>query len=181
MTAEEKKSVLALARSAVEAAARGEPPPEIPDEEILRKENGAFVTLKSKGRLRGCIGHFTGLGSLGKTILAMAGEAALHDSRFIPVNPEELPGLTIEVSVLSSMKRCLAEQVEPGIHGLYVRQGFRAGTLLPQVAAEEGWNREQFLSHTCIKAGLPPEAWRNKETEISVYTAEVITEEKERK
>ncbi len=93
------------------------------------------------------------------------------------MTPEELPGITVEVSVLSSMEPIEAEQIIPGIHGLYVRRGFRSGTLLPQVAFEEGWDRETFLAHTCLKASLPPDAWLDPATELLAYTAEVIREE----
>ncbi len=106
----------------------------------------------------------------------MAREATLSDPRFIPVSPDEIKNVTIEISVLSPMERIDANDVLPGIHGLYIRRGSRAGTLLPQVAREEGWNRETFLKHTCLKAGLPPDAYMEKGTEILSYTAEVFSE-----
>jgi len=178
MTDYEKNVLLSLARRAVVAAASGEQLPDLPEDDICRMPGGAFVTLKTDGRLRGCIGHFTGTGTLGSTVIAMAREAAVSDPRFIPVSPEEVDDLTIEISVLSPMERILAEDVVPGKHGLYIRQGSRAGTLLPQVALEEGWNREAFLSHTCMKAGLSPDAYTRSGTEIFAYTAEVFSENK---
>lgn len=177
MTEQERIAVLSLARRSVHAAVMGEPPPPVDQGELMSSEGGAFVTLKIRGMLRGCIGHFNGIGSLGETVRAMAREASLGDPRFMPVQPEELGEITVEVSVLSPMKRISAEDVIPGTHGLYIRKGSRAGTLLPQVASEEGWNREQFLEHTCLKAGLPPAAWLDLETEIFAYTAEVVREE----
>ncbi|MCD6588688.1 MAG: AmmeMemoRadiSam system protein A [Candidatus Fermentibacteraceae bacterium] len=181
MTDYEKSVLLSLARRSVMAAASGEQPPDLPEDEVCRIAGGAFVTLKTDGRLRGCIGHFTGTGTLGSTVIAMAREAAVSDPRFIPVSPEEVDELTVEISVLSPMKRIQAEDVVPGKHGLYIRQGSRAGTLLPQVAQEEGWNRETFLSHTCMKAGLAPDAYTKSGTEIFAYTAEVFSENKKRK
>lgn len=176
MTEQERIEVLELARHSVEAAARGESPPELASARILNSQGGAFVTLKINGRLRGCIGHFNGIGTLGETIRAMAREAALGDPRFMPLQPHELESITIEVSVLSPMTRISPDDVVPGVHGLYIRRGSRAGTLLPQVASEENWERQQFLSHTCMKAGLPSDAWLDRETEIYAYTAEVFGE-----
>jgi len=176
MTDIEKRVLLSLARLSVEAAAAGSAPPGIPADEICGIQGGAFVTLKLNGRLRGCIGHFTGLGSLGATVRAMAREAALADPRFVQVSPSEVKKLVIEISVLSPMHRIDPDDVIPGIHGLYIRRGARAGTLLPQVAVEEGWDRSTFLAHTCLKAGLHSEAYLEKETEILAYTAEVFRE-----
>lgn len=176
MTVYEKRILLNLARRSVQAAASGETAPELPNEGICDVSGGAFVTLKAGGRLRGCIGHFTGLGTLGATVRAMAREAAVSDPRFLPVSPGEVENLTIEISVLSPMVSIKADDVLPGTHGLYIRRGSRAGTLLPQVASEEGWDRETFLAHTCMKAGLSPKAFLEKETEILAYTAEVFSE-----
>jgi AmmeMemoRadiSam system protein A len=181
MNQEERKALLILARLSVEAAVRSDRPPVIPDGEFFKEKRGAFVTLKIGGMLRGCIGHFTGIGTLGETIRAMAREAALGDPRFIPVSVKEVDTLVIEVSVLSPMERITAVDVIPGTHGLYVRKGMRTGTLLPQVALEEDWDRETFLSHTCMKAGLPPKAWLDPETELFAYTADVFSENKEMK
>ena len=183
MVAEDRKKLLELARAAVKAAAFRELPPEIPPGDVFGKSGGAFVTLKKNGRLRGCIGHFSGLWTLGETVRAMAREAAVGDPRFHPVEPDEVDELAIEISVLSPMERISPEDVIPGFHGLYVRRGSYGGTLLPQVASEEGWDRETFLEHTCLKAGLSPGAWLDPRTEILSYTAEVFSElsEKEMK
>jgi AmmeMemoRadiSam system protein A len=177
----DRKALLSLASLSVEAAANGDVPPQIPDDEVFSKQGGAFVTLKLNGRLRGCIGHFTGLGSLGETVRVMAREAAISDPRFAEVSPGEAKRLVIEISVLSPMQRIDPEDVIPGIHGLYIRKGTRAGTLLPQVAVEEGWDRKTFLAHTCLKAGLHSEAYTEKGTEILAYTAEVFREESNEK
>ncbi len=176
MTQSEKNILLDLARDAVVSAVEETSSPEVPTEGICAIQGGAFVTLKINNRLRGCIGHFSGLGSLGKTIVSMAREAAVGDPRFFPLLPEEIKNISIEISVLSPMERIQVDDVQPGTHGLYVRKGLKAGTLLPQVASEEGWGRTTFLAHTCLKAGLPPEAYMDDETEIFAYTAEVFGE-----
>ena len=176
----ERNLLLELARHAVACAASGGTPPVPGSDAVFGIKSGAFVTLKRNGMLRGCIGSFTGTGSLGETIVAMAGAAATGDPRFRPVTPSEADSLTIQISVLSEMRPALASEVIPGVHGVYVRRGRRAGTLLPQVAKEEGWDRETLLSHSCLKAGLPPDAWKHDDTEILVYTAEVFPEPEER-
>ena len=176
-TDRERAIMLKLARDAAAAAAGGDRPPEIPDEECLKGGGGVFVTLKKEGRLRGCIGHFTGIGSVGDTIAAMAASAAVQDPRFPPVGPEEVKDLSISISLLSPMVSTDPGDVQPGVHGLYVKRGNRGGTLLPQVADEQGWDRETFLAHTCMKAGLPPNSWKDEGTEILTYTAEVFGED----
>lgn len=172
----DRKSILDLARRTVEAAASGEALPTVPDEEVFGREGGAFVTLKKGGALRGCIGNFIGTGSLGKTIVEMAASAAVHDPRFSPVKPGEVDDLEIDISLLSAMIPAAPEDVVPGTHGLYIKYGLRSGTLLPQVATETGWDRETFLSHTCLKAGLSPDSWKRDGVQIFTYTAEVFGE-----
>jgi len=105
----------------------------------------------------------------------MARAAAFEDPRFPPVSKEELPELSVDISVLSAPQRLAdPEQLQVGRHGLIVRRGLRSGLLLPQVAPEQGWNREQLLENTCRKAGLPPDAWKDGDTELYVFTAEVF-------
>lgn len=174
----DRKALLELARKTVMAAAAGEPLPPVPDGGIFQAEGGAFVTLKKKGSLRGCIGHFTGTGSIGRTVMDMAASAAVRDPRFPPVRPGEVDDMDIEISILSPMEPAAPEDVIPGIHGLYVRHGLRSGTLLPQVAEEEGWDRETFLAHTCLKAGLPQESWKREDVQLYTYTAEVFGEKR---
>jgi uncharacterized protein len=181
---EERRKLLELARESVRAAASGLKPPGVPSGEPFSGRGGAFVTLKtSSGMLRGCIGHFRGTGSIGETIVSMAAAAATEDPRFPPVTPAEVEGLRLEISILSPMVPATPSEVVPGTHGVYIRSGPYSGTLLPQVASEEGWDREELLAHTCIKAGLRPDAWksddRGLEMEIWTYTAEVFGEDKE--
>lgn len=180
MTSSDKIILLNIARDAIEQHLLRDAKSPLPEEKICSIKGGAFVTLSVNGNLRGCIGHFTGLDSLGETIQSMALEAAFGDPRFVPLTAQELDIVDVEISVLSPMFPINPEEVQPGIHGLYIRQGARAGTLLPQVASEYGWSREEFLAHTCLKAGLPADAYLKKRTKIFAYTAEVFNEKTER-
>lgn len=180
MTSSDRNGLLALARASVEAAASGRKYPDVPPGEPYSGQGGAFVTLKTRsGKLRGCIGHFLGMGSIGETIVRMAAAAAVEDPRFPPVSTGELDGLRLEISLLSPMVPTEPGDVIPGTHGVYMKSGPWSGTLLPQVATEEGWDREELLSHTCLKAGLRPDAWRSSDRrlEIYTYTAEVFGED----
>lgn len=177
-----RKTLLDIARQTVEAAVRDEPAPEfdIRDPELCARQ-GAFVTLRTHGNLRGCIGRFVADGPLWQIVREMAVSSAREDPRFfgMQLRPEELADLHIEISVLSPLRRIRdpMEEVELGKHGIYIKQGFSSGCFLPQVATETGWTKEQFLSHCCAgKAGLPPQAWKDPRTEVSVFTAEIIEE-----
>jgi AmmeMemoRadiSam system protein A len=141
----------------------------------LRENHGAFVTLRKAGRLRGCIGYVEALKPLYQTARECAAAAALRDPRFNPVTPEELPDLRVEVSVLSPLVDLPIDQIEIGHHGLQVSRGFQRGVLLPQVAVECKWDRRRFLEETCIKAGLPPDAWRHG-VRIQAFTVQVCSE-----
>ncbi len=138
---------------------------------------GAFVTLKIDGCLRGCIGHISANRPLLDTVREVACESAFEDPRFPPLSPQELPRTHIEISVLSPFRRIQdVDCIEVGTHGILLRKGGRSGLLLPQVATEEGWDREEFLARTCRKAGLPAEAWRSSETVIEIFSAVVFRE-----
>ncbi len=154
------------------------PPPDLTLSELpppLQEPRGAFVTLKRHGQLRGCIGQIEGRWPLAQTVSRMALAAAFQDPRFPPVTPDEWDDLELEISVLSPLVKLEdPAQVRVGTHGLYVRKGSRGGLLLPQVAVEQGWDRETFLRQTCRKAGLPPDAWRDADTELFVFTADVF-------
>ena len=176
-----KQRLLQIARASIEAAVAGRPLPEVeePNPE-LRGEQGCFVTLKHRGSLRGCLGNFHSSKPLYQLVNEMARASALEDPRFLGdrITPEEAPQLELEISVLGPMQR-IADPLalELGKHGIYIRQGSASGCFLPQVATETGWSKEEFLSNCCShKAGLPPQAWRDPATEISIFTAEIITE-----
>jgi AmmeMemoRadiSam system protein A len=145
-------------------------PPEAPD-----KRCGAFATLHKGKLLRGCIGHLEPVEPLYQTVRECTLAAALHDPRFEPVTPEELPELRLELSVLSPLVEISPEQVEVGRHGLMISRGAHRGLLLPQVAVQWKWDREQFLSETCRKAGLPEDAWQHG-AKIQAFTAQVFAE-----
>lgn len=144
----------------------------------LLEEMGAFVTLHERGDLRGCIGNLVGNQPLYLTIRDMAIEAATGDPRFLPVKPSELKDIEIEISALSPLQRIdSTDKIQLGTHGVLVKKGFRSGVFLPQVATETGWSKEEFLSNLCAhKAGLSPDAWKDKSTEIYIFSAEVFSE-----
>jgi AmmeMemoRadiSam system protein A len=133
------------------------------------------VTLKKNGRLRGCIGHIVGRQSLADTVCEMAQAAAFEDPRFPPLSPSELDELEIEISAMTPLKEIdTVEEIQVGTHGLYIVNGGRSGLLLPQVAAEYGWDCRTFLEQTCRKAGLPQDAWKASGTRIFTFTADVF-------
>jgi uncharacterized protein len=142
----------------------------------LIEPRGAFVTLHRGHKLRGCIGTFEAAGPLIDTVQRMAVAAATSDPRFPSVTREELEEIHLEISALTPLRSASADEVEVGVHGIYITRGFYRGVLLPQVATEHHWDRETFLDHTCIKAGLPPAAWREPDTKIELFSAEVFGE-----
>ena len=163
-------------RQTVEDGDTPEPTPPIPADAL--EPRGCFVSLHTRsGGLRGCIGTFEARRSLWETVGEMAVAAATRDPRFQPVVPEELPGCVVEISALTPCKPAKPEDIVVGRDGVCVARGFSRGVLLPQVATEYGWDRETFLDHTCIKAGLPPEAWRDGSVTIETFSAEVFSEE----
>ncbi len=175
-SAEERRVLLRLAHRSIEAALQDVPLDLTPPNEHLAEARGAFTTLHLHDRLRGCIGHVLSTSQLYKTVAETARAAAFDDPRFEPVTLEEVPELKVEISVLSALQPIRAEEVVVGKHGLVVMQGGRRGLLLPQVPLEWGWDRETFLSQTCLKAGLPPDAWLHG-AELQAFTAEVFGEE----
>ena len=164
-----------LARNSIEKVllGKGEEPLELP--EVLKRKMGAFVCLKTKGDLKGCIGYIRGQMPLDQTVKQVAVEAAFHDPRFMPLSEEEWKDTDIEISVLTPMRKIEhVEEIEVGINGVYVEKGTYSGLLLPQVATENGWDRKTFLEHTCMKAGLARDAWKSKDTDIYVFSADVF-------
>ncbi len=138
-----------------------------PEKEWLQSRRGVFVTLRKKGELRGCIGYPEPILPLGEAVIRAAIAAAVEDPRFPPVTPNELPSLTIEVSVLTPLEPVTDPlSIQVGRDGLLIERGRHRGLLLPDVPLEYGWDRETFLAHTCLKAGMEPDAWRDPETRI---------------
>jgi len=172
----QKDRLLELARTALEEAVRFGKVSEVTESaEALQTPCAAFVTLTERGRLRGCIGHIEAVRPLYFTVRECARAAALDDPRFDPVTPAELSSLHIEISILSPLVDIAPQQVEVGRHGLLISRGGRRGLLLPQVAEEWNWNSEQFLQETCLKAGLPADAWRHG-ARIQAFTAQILKE-----
>ena len=175
---DEKQALLRIARASIQAELAGKNPPETKGQGTLQEKRGAFVSLKKRGHLRGCIGFIEAKKPLARTVEEMAVAAAFQDPRFEPVRREELKDVKLEISVLTPLRKVAdVGEIEVGTHGLYIRKGSRAGLLLPQVATEYGWDRDTFLKETCRKAGLAPDAWRDPETEISLFSADVFGEE----
>lgn len=193
LTKEEQESLLKIARQTIEQyISKGKilefSPPESPDSgeegsirltERLKEKRGVFVTLHKKGELRGCIGYVEPIKPLYLATRDMAISAATEDPRFPPVTIEELPMIDIEITVLSPLERITDPRlIEVGKHGLVIRKGFHSGLLLPQVPIEQGWTREEFLTGVCWKAGLPPDAWKEPDAELYVFTGQVFGEKK---
>ena len=174
---DDQRTLLLLARRAIVEAVSHLQVFEVPPAtDNLARPTGAFVTLYCDGHLRGCIGRIEPTEPLARTVAQCAVGAALHDPRFTPVVGEELVRLAIEISVLSPVEPILPEAVKVGTHGLVVQREHFRGVLLPQVAVERAWTRERFLEETCRKAGLPPDAWRDPETQCLAFTDEVFSE-----
>jgi AmmeMemoRadiSam system protein A len=181
LSANDKKTLLRIARETVKAALAGTPLPIVTaDSPGLITPCGAFVTLKNAGRLRGCIGTFGARAPLYRTVQQMA-VAATRDPRFLgnPVTAAELDRIQIEISALSPLEKTkdpMAE-IELGRHGICIEGPYGSGCFLPQVATETGWTLEQFLAHLARdKAGLAAEAYKDPGTEIQVFTALVFGE-----
>lgn len=173
----EKQLLLEIARRALSAAVElRESPGDLSPDLESGDSAGAFVTLRHRGRLRGCIGQIGSGQSLSEVVAHSARAAALEDPRFNAVRPDELAEIEIEISVLSRLEEIAPEHIEAGRHGLMVSRGWQRGLLLPQVAIECGWQASRFLEETCMKAGLERDAWREAGTKIHSFTAEVFCE-----
>lgn len=177
----DKALLLRIARGSIEAAIRGDRIPDFrtqgPMHAGLEREAGAFVTLEVGKDLRGCVGFIEGVGALWETVSQAAVSAALHDTRFPPLREEELAAVEIEISVLSPLRVPPSiDDITVGEHGILIQCGFHHGLLLPQVAVEHRWDRTVFLEQTCVKAGLPKDAWRWKDTVLHIFSATIFNE-----
>jgi AmmeMemoRadiSam system protein A len=183
LTDEQKRALLDIARTAIRHQVLGRRAAEATAPDTARglffpAAEGAFVTIKNRGELRGCLGTLKCVVGLETEIARCAADAASQDPRFLPVAPDELPDVSLEVSVLGPL-----EAIDPldesaiaiGRHGLVVEEGRRRGLLLPQVATEWRWTVEQFLRQACVKAGLAPDAWRHG-ARVYRFDAEVFGE-----
>jgi AmmeMemoRadiSam system protein B/AmmeMemoRadiSam system protein A len=176
-TEAQQEELLALARTTIAGYLEtGEIAAYETNDPALTRRSGGFVTLKKDEELRGCIGHMWADTPLYRVVQEMAVSAATSDPRFPPMTAEELDKVSIEISVLSPLRRITdTEQVEVGTHGLVVAQAGRQGVLLPQVPVEQGWDREEFLAQICLKAGLPSDCWREGAA-LYTFTAVVFGE-----
>lgn len=173
-TEEEKKELLALARNSITGYVTNGKAPEVEIKNLKLKTDGAvFVTIKTNGSLRGCIGHIQPIMPLYQSVIRNAVSACSSDPRFPPMRKEELKDIAIEISILSALEPLKdVKSIQVGKHGLVIVKGMQRGILLPQVAKELGWDRETFLEQICLKAGLPNGAW--KDAELYTFTAEIV-------
>jgi hypothetical protein len=177
LSAIDRAALLGIARGAILAHLGVAPGPALPGSGPLAEPRGAFVTIHVAGELRGCIGTFRPQGSLAETVARMAVAAAKDDPRFPPLRPGEIAGLEVGISALGPTRPIADPRaVELGRQGLLVSRGLHRGTLLPKVAVEHGWGAEEFLKHTCLKAGLPPRAWEEPDVNVEVFDAEEFGE-----
>jgi len=183
---DEKRLLLQLARRSIELAVNQHSLPQLDMDEFspaLCEDGAAFVTLTEEGELRGCIGALEPYQPLVQDVCEHAAAAALEDYRFLPVRPEEVSHLKIEISRLTTPVPLPYEQpaellrkLRPGIDGVILRDGIRRATFLPQVW-EDVPNPADFLAHLCMKMGAPANLWQKKVLQVSVYTVEEFKEE----
>ncbi len=174
-------ALASIARLAISSVVLDQRLPDIPPQSAaLSEKRGAFVSLYRAGRLRGCVGQIENPGPLVEVVAQSAINAALHDWRFPPVAGEEILGLEIEISVLTTPERIQPEFIVTGRHGLMVVREQNRGVLLPQVAVERQWSGLRLLEETCVKAGLARDAWRDPATQLFGFTAEVFSEKSAR-
>jgi len=179
LSRQEKDELLRIAKKSVETAVKERKLYQVADPgfETLRHDRGAFVTLKKKGQLRGCIGYIAPMKALYLTVCDVAAAAAVEDRRFQPVSVAELGELEYEISVLSPLRRVTdIKQIRVGQHGLVIKKGDYEGLLLPQVPTEQGWDKKTFLEQTCVKAGLPPQTWQDEDADLFLFSALVFDE-----
>ncbi len=176
---DEQKEVFKLIRQTIEKRLFGSSDlkPSVNNIDGLREYRGAFVTIKINKKLRGCIGNVFPDEPLVELLKDLAISTAFRDPRFSPLKADEYEEINVEISILTK-PRSISDinEIEVGRHGLIVSKGYRKGLLLPQVPTEHNWNREKFLSHTCMKASLPSNAWKTDDLKIEVFEAEVFNE-----
>lgn len=184
LTLEEGEKAVRLARSTVQQYVESLSVPSSALGGVFKEKQGVFVTLHTypEHELRGCIGIPLPVMPLREAIIEAA-KSSTRDPRFPPVKKNELDRIIVEVTILTKPElikienpRDYLSKIKIGRDGLIVEQGFNKGLLLPQVPVEQGWGKEDFLSHTCMKAGLLPDAWADKSTKISKFSGQIFTE-----
>ncbi len=185
ITSQEGNFLIKLARTAIETYLNEKKIMGIPDDtpDSLMEKRGAFVTINESGNLRGCIGYSEPIKPLVSAVIEVAISAATSDPRFYPLKKTDLKKISLEVSVLSkphliqvTEPQEYLEKVEVSKDGLIVEKGFYKGLLLPQVATEWGWDSEELLCNTCMKAGLSPDCWLDPDTQVYNFQAQVFQE-----
>jgi len=179
LTEQQKKDLLKTARLTIQKALIKNVSEDFPplNDEIFSKKYGMFVTLTINGRLRGCIGYIEGIKPLREAVKELALESAFKDPRFYPLSAEEFEKIKIEISILYPLEEVKdINEIIVGKHGLVMERGYNRGLLLPQVAVEYGWSREEFLNQTCRKAGMESYCWENG-AKIYKFEAEVFGED----
>lgn len=178
LSEEDKQLLLEIARKSIEEEfGRGFVDFNQEFSSSLQQKCGAFVTLTIDGELRGCIGYIIGDKPLYELVYEVAKKSAFEDPRFYPLTEEELDAIEIEISVLSPPKRIKSiDEIKVGEHGLIIQKGPFHGLLLPQVATKYNWSTKEFLEHTCLKAGLSKNEWKDPQTKIEIFTADVFSE-----
>jgi AmmeMemoRadiSam system protein A len=176
LSEQDKKTLHEIARQSIAAGLQGQPPAPLQGlSGILQEPRGAFVTVHLRGHLRGCIGLIEAVKPLAETIQEMALAAAFRDPRFPPLTAEEFKDSDIEISVLTPMRLTKnIDEIQVGVHGLMIEKGHHRGLLLPQVATEYKWDRNTFLDHTCLKAGLPPGTWNDPQAQLYIFSADIF-------
>jgi AmmeMemoRadiSam system protein A len=175
ISADEQRRLLDLARRALEAKVRGTTPPAV-ETDADDPRRGAFVSIFRRGELRGCLGRVTSNLPIRRIVFQLAQAVADSDPRFDSVTTAELGEIGLEISILTSEREITSvDEIEVGRHGLIVEHGANRGLLLPQVPTEQGWDRDTFLDHTCLKAGLDAGAWR-RGVRIFIFEAQVFGE-----
>jgi len=173
---EDQRRLIELAHRALEARVRHDGLPEIDAELVPEVRRGAFVSIFAEGELRGCLGRLNSQLPIARLVAQLAQAVADSDPRFDRVTPQELALIGFEISVLTREREVESvDEIELGRHGLIVKHGASSGLLLPQVPTEHGWDRDTFLDHTCLKAGLAADAWRHG-ARIFVFEAQIFGE-----
>lgn len=177
LTTSDTSVLLSIAREAIEHTVKGQPYEAAPREEKkLNERAGCFVTIKQNGRLRGCIGNFQSQQPLYREVVVMAEASATQDPRFAAMTIDELDDFDLEITVLSPLQKIEdISEIVVGTHGIYIEKGINRGVLLPQVAVEYGWDRETFLCQTCLKAGLRESDWSDSDTDIYIFSGQIIS------
>ncbi len=179
LSKDQKTKLLKLARKTIADKLGIASDIELPlfNDDIFQEKCGAFVTIHIKGDLRGCIGYIEGIKSIPETVKDMAMASAFSDPRFSSLTPEEYKKIDIEISILSPIEKVKdLKEIVVGRDGLIISHGYNRGLLLPQVPVEQGWDRDTFLSHTCRKAGISADSWRNPDVLIEKFSAQVFSE-----